>query len=136
MNGPIAQVVALTIYGNAVLAGQTVPRFFPTNSTCKFCDKVEFVELKKSLFGKPAEKRIASSPDEWFMSLRKQGARGVRASREPGNDTKFPDRVSAGFVGGGGTWMLEVLLGQGRSGGGGEHEDGGETSLHLQTSGR
>jgi hypothetical protein len=115
MNGPIAQIVALTIYGNAVLTGHSIPKFFPDNSTCKFCDEIAFAELGKSLFGKIRESRIAASPDEWFSYLRKKGARGVRLLRKAQNDARISDRMSAGFVGGGGTWMIEVILAKGRS---------------------
>lgn len=115
MNGPLAQIVALTIYGNAVLAGHSIPKFFPDNSTCKFCNEIAFAELGKSLLGKAKESRVAASPDEWFSYLRKKGARGVRLLRKAQNDPRIPDRMSAGFVGGGGTWMIEVILEGGRS---------------------
>lgn len=48
MNGPIAQLVALTCHANALLRGQTnPPRFFPAHSTCNVCDRISFVEIKK-----------------------------------------------------------------------------------------
>lgn len=108
MNGPIAQIAALTIYGNAVLTGHSIPKFFPDNSTCKFCDEIAFAELGKSLFGKVRESRIAASPDEWFSYLRKKWARGVRLLRKAQNEPRISDRISSGFVGGGVTWMIEV----------------------------
>ncbi len=115
MNGPIAQMVALSIHGNAVLKGHSITRFFPDNSTCKFCEEIVFAELGKSLFRKVRETRIASSPDEWFSHLRDKGARGVRLLRKAKNRTRSSDRFTAGFVGVGGTWMIEVILAKGRS---------------------
>jgi hypothetical protein len=51
VNHPIAQFVALTCHANAFLRGRVVRRFFPTNSTCTFCDRVRFVGLSKTLLG-------------------------------------------------------------------------------------
>ncbi len=99
MNGPIAQI----------------DTFFPENSTCTFCDRVNFVELQKSLFGKTKEKEVAKTPDDWFVYLKASGCRGIRLSRTPQNAPHIPDRMSAGFVGGGGTWVMEVLFPNNRS---------------------
>lgn len=115
MNGPIAQIVALTCYGNALLCGQKIEPFFPKNSTCTFCDWVSFVLLEKSFLGKEKEKQVAKTPDEWFSLLKSRSARGIRLSRTPENDPNFSDRISAGLVGGGGTWTMEVLLPNKRS---------------------
>ena len=115
MNGPIAQIVALTCHGNAFLQGVDVGEFFPKNSTCVFCDRVTFVTVKKSFIGKPKEKEVAKTPEEWFRFLRNSGALGLRLSRTPQNGSNISDRISAGFVGGGGTWSMEVLLPNNRS---------------------
>lgn len=110
MNGPIAQIVALTCYGNAFLAGEPPERFFPANSTCQFCERVTFVTLNKNIFGKVKEVEIASSPEAFFANLKSRGARGIRLSQAPQNNPRIADRLSAGFVGGGGTWTMEVLF--------------------------
>lgn len=115
MNGPIAQLVALTCYGNAFLQGVDVGEFFPRNSTCIFCDRVTFVTVGKSFLGKPKEKEIAKAPEEWFKFLKAAGAVGVRLARAPQHDPRISDRMAAGFVGGGGTWSMEVLLPHNRS---------------------
>lgn len=115
MNGPIAQIVALTCYGNAFLEGGTVAGVFATNSTGQFCDRVTFVEVVKPLLRKQREIEIAKSPDEWFSYLKGRGARGIRLVRQAQNDPQMSDRMSAGVVGGGGTWSLEVLLPKERS---------------------
>ncbi|MHC4400387.1 MAG: hypothetical protein ACYTG0_11990 [Planctomycetota bacterium] len=115
MNGPIAQIVALTCYGNAFLQGTDVGEFFPKNSTCLFCDRVTFVTLEKPLLGKPKEKEVAKTPEEWFNFIKSIGAKGIRLSQTPQNDPHISDRMSAGFVGGGGTSSMEVLLPKNRS---------------------
>ncbi len=109
MNGPIAQIVALTCHGNASLHGVDAGDFFPGNSTCAFCDRVTFVAVKKSLFGRPKEVAVAGTPQEWFAHLESTGSLGIRLHREAQNDPDMSDRMSAGFVHGGGTWYMEVL---------------------------
>lgn len=115
MNGSIAQMVALTCHGNAFLQGFAVGEFFQKNSTCQFCDRVSFVTVKKSIFGKQREHEVAKSPEGWFALLRSTGALGIRLSRTPQNDPHISDRMSAGFVGGGGTWLMEVSWPKSRS---------------------
>jgi hypothetical protein len=115
MNGPIAQIVALTCYGNAFLQGVEVGEFFPKISTCTFCDRVTFVSIEKSFLRKLQEKEVATTPQEWFRFLKSTGAFGIRLSMRPHNDPNISDRMAAGFVGGGGTWSMEVLLPKNRS---------------------
>ena len=107
MNGPIAQLVALTCHANAVLRRSGKPTgFFPDNSTCRFCDRISFIENRKSWIGKPHENLVASTPDDWFRHLAQKQTLGVRLLRRSQNHPQFPDRMTAGFVGGGGDWML------------------------------
>jgi len=115
MNGTIAQITSLTCYGNAFIQGYEMGDFFPTNSTCIFCDKVNFITFIKNFLGKWKEKEIAKTPDEWFKVIKNMGARGIRLSRTSQNAPKITDRMSAGFVGGGGTWSMEVVLAGNRS---------------------
>jgi len=109
MNGPIAQIVALTCHGNSFLAGNDTPTFFPENSTCQFCNSLDFVEWKSSFLQKPKEVVVAEAPDEWFSLLQLREAKGIRLTRTPQSNPQLSDRMSAGFVGGGGTWIMEVL---------------------------
>jgi hypothetical protein len=115
MNGPLAQMVALTCHGNAIIAGKSAGRFFPDNSTCAFCDSIRFVRLKTSIFGKTKEEPVAATPDEWLVQLKGKKATGVRLAFTPVDDPNFSDRMSSGFVGGGGNWSLEVMLPGGTS---------------------
>jgi hypothetical protein len=115
MNGDVAQIVALTCHGNAVLRGKKTSRFFPSNSTCRFCDRIEFVEMVKPLFRNQREKVVAQTPDSWFQWLARKGASGIRLWWSRGNEVGTPDRMLAGFVGGGGTWTMEVRVPSGMS---------------------
>lgn len=110
MNGSIAQIAALTCFGNACLSGLPGTQFFPANSTCQFCERVRFVTLSTNIFGKSKETEIAQNPDSWWAVLKSRGASGIRLSRIPQNNPGISDRMSAGFAGGGGAWTMEVLL--------------------------
>jgi hypothetical protein len=110
VNGPIAQIVALTCFGNAFLSGGSSGHFFPANSTCQFCERVAFVTLNKSIFRKTRETEIANNPDAWFIVLKSHGALGIRLTRSAQNSSWLSDRMSAGLVGGGGNWKMEVLF--------------------------
>jgi hypothetical protein len=110
VNGPIAQIVALTCFGNAFLQGQNIPGFFPQNSTCQFCEYVHFVSIEKPFFGKGKEREIAGTPDEWFTYLKSIAAKGIYLSISPQNIAWLPDRMSAGLVGGGGIWSMEAVI--------------------------
>lgn len=115
MNGTNAQFVSLTCHGNAALRGLETPQFFPSNSTCQFCDRITFVELSKTFFGKSKEVEVANTPDMWFAYLKRAGARGLRLVSSPRNDSGISDRMSAGFVGGGEAWSIEAIHTNGRS---------------------
>ncbi|HSR12433.1 MAG TPA: hypothetical protein VLS90_13415 [Thermodesulfobacteriota bacterium] len=115
MNGPVAQIVALTCHGNAFLRGHAAGPFFPSNSTCQFCECVRFATPERRILGKPKETMAAESPDAWFAELKSRDARGIRLFRTPENRPGFSDRILAGLAGGGGAWTAEVLLRGGRS---------------------
>ncbi len=108
MNAPIAQFVALTCHANAFLRGLRVPEFFPSNSTCQSCDWIRFFNISKTLLGKVRQAEVASSPNEWFKCLKAEGVPEIRLCWAPQNDLGIPNRISAGFVGGGGTWCMKV----------------------------
>jgi hypothetical protein len=114
MNGPIAQIVALTCHANAFLRDMSVPEFFPDNSTCKFCDWVKFVSVSKTLFGKSRETLVAQNPNEWFQNLKSSGTLVVRLSCTSQNKPGISDRMSAAFVGGAGTWAMETVRERGK----------------------
>jgi hypothetical protein len=107
MNGQIAQLVALASYANAYLRGLSAP-FPPTHSTCKYCDRITFAEIGVTPFGKQRENVVADAPAAWFAYLERTGARDVQVVREPQDRPLISDRMSAGFAGGGGIWLLAV----------------------------
>ena len=109
MNGPIAQIIALACHGNASLRGVAKrTEFFPDNSTCRFCNRVDFVRLRRGLLGRRVKEIcVADTPDEWFRLLREQRVTGLWLDYSASGD-RIDDRMSAGFVGGGGRWSINV----------------------------
>ena len=112
MTGILAQLVALTAYGNNYLAYDHVPAdFYPGNSTFRFCRKVDFIEFHKPLFSKSLKETIvAPAPPEWFKYLKKDGCRKLRLYFQGSNDqTGTKEYKRAGMLGGGGTWYIEAV---------------------------
>ena len=110
MTGTLAQLIALTSYGNHFLRkGELEPEFYPGNSTFQFCDHVDFREMSKLFFfSKYSEKIICQDPIEWFNFLKKEKTKKLHLFYRPSEDLKMgKDYKLAGFVGGGGTWMIE-----------------------------
>jgi hypothetical protein len=83
LNGPVAQCVALTCHANAYLRGLRIPEFFPSKSTCKFCDWVKFFHVSKTLLGKVWQAKVAATPNGWFECLKAEDVPEVRLSCIP-----------------------------------------------------
>ncbi|WP_345950017.1 hypothetical protein ABDD95_00900 [Mucilaginibacter sp. PAMB04274] len=112
MNGTTSQLLSLITHGNYFLTtGQISPDYYPNNVTFKFCNKVDFLHLFTQADGTTAERVIAADPDDWFNLLRQEGCRQLKAYYHPseGNANGTPDHQLAGFVGGGGTWLIESI---------------------------
>lgn len=110
MNGIIAQIVALTCFENAFLAGHHVPDFFPLNSTCVFCDRVNFVSVKRSILGVRREIEMSKTPDQWFAYLKSVGAKGIYLSLIHETNPRIPDWISRALSNAGKTWSIEVIV--------------------------
>ncbi len=108
MVGSVAQIVAITCHGNAFLQGMGTGKFFPDNSTFKFCEFVNFVVLEKRFFRNTREVVVAKTPQEWFGLLKASEAQGIRLVHGPSGDPRAEDRKTEAFVGGGALWCLEV----------------------------
>ncbi len=113
MNGPIAQMVALTCFGKAFLLGNELDGYSDQNSTAQFCDRICFEATVRSWFRGAKKREIASSPKAWFGFLRSRGATSLSLVLTPQNAPQISDRNSSAFVGGAGTWLIEVRLPKG-----------------------
>ena len=112
MTGTLAQIIALTAFGNDYLKNEKVPTDFNSkNTTFQFCNKVDFREFKKSFFfSKTKEIVIANNPTDWFSYLKTDGCKHLRLYFEYSKDQSFAkDHKLAGLVGGGGNWLIEAV---------------------------
>jgi hypothetical protein len=116
VQGTIAQVITLTIYGNAFVVGAPafdVSGFYPANNTFLFCEYVRFVDLRQK--GAACEEvAYAVDPPIWFARLKKDGVYAIRMVYGPAvgqnlGDKQIADRMLVGFVGGGGKWLIEAI---------------------------
>ena len=110
VQGSIAQIVALTTYGNAFLRGLTEfnESFYPANSTFKFCERIEFVGMQPD-GEKWKEALLAADPIAWLEVIRSDGVTGLQMSYGPSGAKESSDRMMVGFVGGGGRWRIEAI---------------------------
>jgi hypothetical protein len=104
----IAQAAALAIFGNDILHGRSRSDFWPTSTVFTFCKRVRFVTLHGDP-KTPTENSFADDPVQWVSKLRDAEAIGLRIHHFASNNPQIADRMSAGFVGGGGRWLIETL---------------------------
>jgi hypothetical protein len=112
MNGTASQLLSLITFGNQYLKTNQVPdNYYPTNPVFKFCNQVDFMHLSSLPDGTTTEKAIAANPAAWFKLLEQEGCRELKAYYHPseGNANNTPDHKLAGFVGGGGAWLIEAI---------------------------
>lgn len=114
MVGPTAQLIALCCHFNGRSQGVAVGPFFPTHSTCRFCEYIHFLRYEKRWLWWSRWKEIAATPDAWLEIEAVPGRFARLVHGETGN-THFSDRMSAGFVGGGGRWLFAVVSANGPS---------------------
>jgi hypothetical protein len=112
MQGTIAQIIALTLEGNAALRGIASGGLEQTHSTMSFCEFVRFVDLTKTPTGW-SERLVADEPSTWFQYLKDRGFISLRLTYGPSNDPNVDgngvtDRMLVGFVGGGGRWLIQA----------------------------
>ncbi|WP_345949270.1 hypothetical protein ABDD95_20705 [Mucilaginibacter sp. PAMB04274] len=112
MNGTTSQLLSLITYGNHFLrTGQLTHDYYPDNTAFKFCNKTDFLYLSAASGGAAMEEVAATDPVAWFELIKKDGCRILKAYYHPskGNPDGTPDHQLAGFVGGGGTWLIEAI---------------------------
>ena len=116
MLGTVAQAIALTAFGNAFLEDPRAissPPFYPSNSTFQFCEYVRFVDMTAS-GGSVEETAWAADPIAWVDRLKKEGSHALQLHYDAvGAKTAgaYPvaERMLAGFAGGAGRWLIEVI---------------------------
>jgi hypothetical protein len=109
MNGPTAQLVALACHFNGSAGGLHNHSFFPSNSTCTFCEYVHFTRRRRGWFGQPEKWEVAAqTPDDW-LNREVQPGRRATISHHSTDNPRISDRMSAGIIGGGGHWQLNLV---------------------------
>jgi hypothetical protein len=112
MNGTLSQLLSLISYGNQYLRSGNLPAdYYPANVAFKFCNSVNFLHLNTELDNNTTESIIATDPASWFAYLKQENCQVLKAYYHPseGNEQGTPDHKLAGFVGGGGTWLIEAI---------------------------
>jgi hypothetical protein len=107
LQGPIAQAAALAIFGNDILRGFSRENFWPASTVFKFCKAVRFVTLSGEATS-PTESPFAADPMQWITRLRDEGTTRLHIHAFAHNDPQISDRMSVGFVGGGGRLLIET----------------------------
>jgi len=113
MQGELSQIISLTSYGNGFFNNEhLIENYFPNNTTFQFCNSVDFRDFKKRSFSSKFDETIfAKNPLEWFRNLKKQGCQKLRLYYEGStNAASDPEYNTVGFVGGGGTWLIESIF--------------------------
>jgi hypothetical protein len=107
MTGILAQIIAITSFGNEYLKNGVLNNFYPENSTFQHCDTIDFREMrKKNIFVSKKEFIIANNPLKWFEYLKKDDCIKLRLYYQT---EKSDDHKLAGLVGGGGNWYIECV---------------------------
>jgi len=109
MTGTVAQQLSLISYGNQFLQQDTVPTgYYPANPAFTFCNAVDFLHVQGR-----STVPAAPNPEAWFELLRQRGCRHLwLCYQQPSpNELNTPAHMLAGFVGGGGSWLLEADYG-------------------------
>ena len=104
MKTSIAQIAALTSYGNAYLQNQSVSFEF-NHSTAQNCKEITFIEW-------PGAKLLAKNPNEWFKFLKKNKVKYLSLNYVISDEGLKEDRENVGFVGGGGQWLISTIIGE------------------------
>lgn len=119
MDGEVAQMAALVISANHRLAHPDDPmRWFPTQRAFSRCGAISFEAATKRRSRKPVLVPLAETPQLWLDALARSGTTRVvlgfeRQDEEMVPGETLPDRISAGFAGGGSLWTMTTETGDG-----------------------
>lgn len=109
MTGTTAQLVALVCHLNATSSIAPTDSFLEKNSTCKFCEYVHFLRRQRGWLSRGIAWRIvAKTPEQWLTLERRKKCRAYLVHQRNDN-VELPDRMSAAFIGGGGSWRIALV---------------------------
>ena len=91
MHGGLAQCIALTAHGRAILAGRLEPvELLADNTTFQYVHEVRFLDQTGKI--------ICADTLGWFAALRQRGATGLRLIERPVK-ADLPDHLGVAFAG-------------------------------------
>lgn len=120
MDGEVAQLAALVISANHRLTHPDDPmHWFASQRAFTRCGSISF-EVATRIKGETARMPMAETPPAWLDQLARSGTTRVLIGFErqdeeiePGED--IPDRIAAGFAGGGSLWTMTTETDDGRA---------------------
>jgi len=119
VNGTVAQIISIVSYGNEYLLNNNNGKLTFNNTTFKYCNNVCFIDwvkptwFQKNFKGmkKHYEVSIASDFEHWLYFLKKRGIKRLYLHYVESYDNECSARMTSGFVGGGGRWLIEAYNG-------------------------
>lgn len=119
MDGEVAQLAALVISANHRLTHADDPmHWFADQRAFARSGEIRFEIATKNTAGPAQMRTIAQSPRDWLEQLPASGT--VRAclgferqDEEAAEGERIPDRISAGFAGGGSRWVMTTQTANG-----------------------
>jgi hypothetical protein len=121
VDGEVAQLAALVISANHRLAHPGDPmRWFASQRAFVRCGAISFEAATKRRKQKPVLVPMAETAPAWLDQLARSGTTRVllgyvRQDEEMIPGETIPDRVAAGFAGGGSLWTMTTETGDGRA---------------------
>ncbi len=107
MNDLVANTIAMACHLNASARGIDCPSIGQNEVVFKFHRSVEFWGANRKLLSKKLElKLISTDPDEWVNDQIQSGVTRASLVYRPSPKGTREDRKTAGFVGGGGKFLL------------------------------
>lgn len=114
MDGEVAQLAALAISANHRIAnpGDPMP-WFAGQRAFDRCGRIGFHAARKRRFGRETRVPLAGTPEEWLDRLEASSVCRVVLSFTRQDDEiimgeTLPDRIAAGFAGGGSLWTMST----------------------------
>ncbi len=111
MVSTLTQLISLVSYGNDFLSKGNIQSEFNNNSVFQFCKNVYFrknLNIVSNIFNNI----IANNPSGWLELLKKKRCKKLRLHYLPPvttHEDKMLPYMMAGFIGGGGTWIIEAI---------------------------
>lgn len=102
MNSKLAQLTTLVTFANDYLCNGRIDKSFLKKKCFYNCNWINFIDFNKV--------DLADDPNEWFIFLKKDKCLKLRLNfQHSEHNAERPDHFYAGYIDGGGTWMIESV---------------------------